>query len=59
VLLDPGVDFGEVLVLLPQVVLLREVDEVDDGLGGEQHERVDDFDLGWSAGEKKNKGEAL
>jgi hypothetical protein len=45
VLLDPGVDLGEVLVLLPQVVLLREVDEVDDGLGGEELERVDYFDL--------------
>jgi hypothetical protein len=46
VLLDPGVDLGQVLVLLPEVVLLGEVDKVDDGLGGEELERVDNFDLG-------------
>ncbi len=47
VLLDPGVDLGQMLVLLPQVVLLGEVDEVDDGLGRQEHERVDDLDLDW------------
>ncbi len=34
VLLDPVGDLGEVLVLLPDVVFLAEVDEVDDGFGG-------------------------
>ena len=43
--LDPLGDFGKVLVLLPDVVLFAEVDEVDDGLGGEEEEGVDDFDL--------------
>ena len=36
---------GEVLVLLADVVLLREVDEVDDGFGAEEEEWVDGFDL--------------
>jgi hypothetical protein len=34
------------LVLLADVVFLREVDEEDDWLGSEQEERVDGFDLG-------------
>ena len=33
------------LVLLADVVLLAEVDQVDDGLCGEEEERVDNFDL--------------
>ena len=33
------------LVLLANVILLTEVDEVDDGLGRKEEERVDDFDL--------------
>ena len=45
VLLDPFGDFGKMLVLLADVVLLAEVDEVDHGLGGQQEERVDDLDL--------------
>jgi hypothetical protein len=57
VLLDPGVDLGQVLVLLPQVVLLGQVDEVDYGFGGEEQKLVDYFDLevGWrvSSGKKK------
>lgn len=33
------------LVLLPDVVFLAEVHQVDDGFGGEEEQRVDDFDL--------------
>ena len=33
-------------VLLADVVFFGEVDQVDDRLGGQQHERVDDLDLG-------------
>jgi hypothetical protein len=33
------------LVLLADEVLLAEVDEEDNGLGGEEEERVDDLDL--------------
>jgi hypothetical protein len=33
------------LVLLAHVVLLAEVDEVDDRLGRQEEERVDDLDL--------------
>lgn len=43
--LDPGVDLGEPLVLLADVVSLAQVDQVDDGLGSEQHEGVDDLNL--------------
>lgn len=45
VLLDPLGDLGKVLVLLPDVVTLAQVDEVDDGLGCEEEERVDGLDL--------------
>jgi hypothetical protein len=45
VFFDPLGDLGEVLVLLADVVLFREVDKEDDGFGGEEEERVDDFDL--------------
>jgi hypothetical protein len=34
-----------VLVLLADIVLLAEVDEEDDRLGGQKEERVDDLDL--------------
>jgi hypothetical protein len=34
-----------VLVLLADIVLLAEVDEEDDRLGGQEEERVDDLDL--------------
>lgn len=44
-LLDPCSNLGQVLVLLADVVLLAEVDEVDDGLGRKEEERVDDLDL--------------
>lgn len=45
VLIDPGLDFGEPLVLLADKVALGEVDEVGDGLGGEELEAVDNVDL--------------
>jgi len=45
VLLDPFGNTWEMLVLLAEVILLTQVDEVDDWLGGEEEERVDDFDL--------------
>ena len=50
VLVDPGFDLGQPLVLLADVVPLGEVDEVGDWLGGEELEAVDDVDLeggGW------------
>lgn len=43
--LDPFDDLRQMLVLLPDVILLAEVDEVDDGFGGEKEERVNCFDL--------------
>ncbi|CRK18840.1 hypothetical protein BN1708_003185 [Verticillium longisporum] len=45
VLLDPLGDLGEMLVLLADVVTLGEVNEVDDRLGRQEEERVDDLDL--------------
>jgi hypothetical protein len=45
VLLDPLGNLREVLVLLPDVVALAQVDEVDDGLGSEEEEGVDGLDL--------------
>ena len=45
VLFDPLGDFGEVFVFLADVVFFTEVDEVDDGFGGEEEEGVDDLDL--------------
>ncbi len=45
VLLQPLGDLGKVLVLLADVVLLREIDQVDDGLRSQEEERVDDLDL--------------
>ena len=44
-LLAPLRDLGEVLVLLPDVILLRKIDQIDDGLSAEQEERVDDLNL--------------
>lgn len=41
----PGGDFGEVSVLLADVVFFAKVDEVDDGLCGEEEEWVYYFDL--------------
>lgn len=43
--LNPISDLGEVLVLLANVVLLTEVDEINNGLGGKEEERVDGLDL--------------
>lgn len=43
--LDPFDDLWQMLVLLPDVILLAEVDEVDDGFGSEEEERVNRFDL--------------
>jgi hypothetical protein len=45
VLVDPSLDLGEPLVLLPHKVALRQVDEVGDRLGRQQGERVDHLDL--------------
>jgi hypothetical protein len=45
VLVDPSLDLGQPLVLLSDVVPLGQVDEVDDGLGREELETVDDLDL--------------
>lgn len=45
VLLAPLSDLGQVLVLFPDVILLRKIDQIDDGLGAEQEERVDDLNL--------------
>lgn len=45
VLVDPALDLGEPLVLFPHEVLLGQVDEVGDGLGGQEGEAVDDLDL--------------
>lgn len=44
-LLAPLGDLGQVLVLFPDVILLRKIDQIDDGLGAEQEERVDDLNL--------------
>ena len=38
-------DLGQMLVFLPDIVLLTEVDEVNDRLGCKEKERVYDFDL--------------
>ncbi len=43
--LDPFSDLREMLVLLPNVIFLAEVDEIDNGFSGEEEERIDDFDL--------------
>ena len=45
VLVNPGGNRGKMLVLLADVVALGKVDEVDDGLGSQKEERVDDLDL--------------
>jgi hypothetical protein len=43
--LDPLNNLGQVLVLLAKVVLLAEVGQVDNRLGSQKEERVDDLDL--------------
>lgn len=45
VLVDPLDNLGKMLVLLSDKVLLRQVDEVDNGLGRQEEKRVDDLDL--------------
>lgn len=35
------------LVLLPDVIFLGKIDQVDDWLCCQQHERIDDLDLGF------------
>jgi hypothetical protein len=45
VLLAPLRNLGKVLVLFPDVILLGKIDQVDNRLGAEQEERVDDLDL--------------
>lgn len=42
---DPFGNLRKMLVLLADIVLLAQVDEIDDGFGREQQERVDHFDL--------------
>jgi hypothetical protein len=44
-LLDPLDDLGEMLVLLPDVIPLRKVDEVDYRLGGQEEKRIDGLNL--------------
>ena len=41
-----GVSGNAPLVLLADVILLGQVDEVGNGLGRQEHELVDDVDLG-------------
>lgn len=43
--LNPFSHFGNVLVLLANIIPLAEVDEVDNRLGGEEEEWVNDLDL--------------
>jgi hypothetical protein len=45
ILLDPFRDLGKMLVLFPDVVLLGQVHEVDDGLRREKEQGVDDLHL--------------
>jgi len=45
ILLDPFRDLGKMLVLFPDVVLLGQVHEIDDGLGREKEQWVDDLHL--------------
>ena len=45
VLLDPLGNLGQVLVLLADVILFGQVDKIDNGLGREQEERVDNLNL--------------
>lgn len=45
VLVAPGGNGGKMLVLLADKVALGQVDQVDNGLGSQKHERVDDLDL--------------
>lgn len=44
-LFDPFGDFGQVLVLLADVVFFAEINQVDDWFCGEEEEGVDYFDL--------------
>lgn len=42
---DPFGNLRKMLVLLSDVIFLAEVDEVDNGFGAEEEERIYDFDL--------------
>ena len=45
-LLHPLGDLGKILVLLPDVILLAQVDKEDNRLSSKKEQRVYDFDLG-------------
>lgn len=45
VLVNPLDNLGKMLVLLADEVLFRQVDEVDNGFGSQEEERVDDLNL--------------
>lgn len=45
VLFNPLCNFWQVLVLLANVVSLAQVDQVDNGLGSQEEQRVDNLDL--------------
>lgn len=42
---DPFGDLGKIFILLSDVILLAEIDEVHDGFGTEEEERIYDFNL--------------
>ena len=44
-LFAPFGNLGEILVLFPDIILLRQVDEINDRLRGQEEQRVDDLDL--------------
>ena len=45
VLLDPFGNLRKMLVLLSDVIFLAKIDEVDDGFGRQEEERIDGLDL--------------
>ena len=47
-LLHPLGDLGKILVLLPDVILLAQVDKEDNRLSSKKEQRVYDFDLGYN-----------
>jgi hypothetical protein len=55
VLVDPLNNLGKMLVLLANEVLLGQVDEVDNGLGSQEEERVDDLNLDENVSEGSHK----
>lgn len=44
-LLDPLRNLGEMLILLADIVLFREIDQIYNRFGGEEEKWVDDLDL--------------